>query len=112
MGFRSWLEATHADDVVHMDEHLRIIDNLFEDVTQESLKQIHENGSCTYTVSWNCLESTSSSSQRWKCQSLDILVVVHGHDRNFAGSHPIIHTGRLDATPGIRTSHDPMVRRI
>ena len=34
MGFRSWLEATHADDVVHMDEHLRIIDNLFEDVTQ------------------------------------------------------------------------------
>ena len=38
MGFRSWLEATHADDVVHMDEHLRIIDNLFEDVTQESLK--------------------------------------------------------------------------
>ena len=41
MGFRSWLEATHADDVVHMDENLRIIDNLFEDVTQESLKQIH-----------------------------------------------------------------------
>ena len=47
MGFRSWLEATHADDVVHMDETLRIIDNLCEDVTQESLKQIHENCSCT-----------------------------------------------------------------
>ena len=32
-----------------MDEALRIIDNLCEDVTQESLKQIHENGSCTCT---------------------------------------------------------------
>ena len=114
MGFRSWLEATHADDVVHMDEHLTINDNLFEDVTQESLKQIHENGSCTYTVSSNCLESTSSSPQRWKWQSLDILVVVqeHGHGRDFAVSHPSIQRGRLDATPGIRTSHDPMVRRI
>ena len=112
MGFRSWLEATHADDVVHIDDNLRIHDNLCEDVTQESLTQILENGSCTYTVSWNCLESTSSSSQRWKWQSLDILVVVHGHGRYFAGSHPSIQRGRLDATPGIRTSHDPMVRRI
>ena len=30
MGLRSWLEATHADDVVHMDENLRIIDNIVE----------------------------------------------------------------------------------
>ena len=116
MGFRSWLEATRADDVVHMDENLRIIDNLFEDVTQESLKQIHENGSCTYTVIICIMElfveSTSSSSQKWKWQSLDILVVVHGHGRDFAGSHPSIQRGRLDATPGIRTNHDPMVRRI
>ena len=47
MGFRSWLEATHADDVVHIDDNLRIHDNLCEDVTQESLTQILENVSCT-----------------------------------------------------------------
>ncbi len=47
MGFRSWLEATHADDVVHMDETLMIINNLCDDVTKESLKQVLENGSCT-----------------------------------------------------------------
>ena len=46
-GFRSWLEATHADDVVHMDETLRIIDNLCEDVSQASLKQFINNSSCT-----------------------------------------------------------------
>ena len=46
-GFRSWLEATHADDVVHMDETLRIIDNLCEDVSQASLKQVLDNSSCT-----------------------------------------------------------------
>ena len=46
-GFRSWLEATHADDVVHMDDTLRIIDNLCEDVSQASLKQVIDNSSCT-----------------------------------------------------------------
>ena len=46
-GFRSWLEATHADDVVHMDETVRIIDNLCEDVSQASLKQVLDNSSCT-----------------------------------------------------------------
>ena len=50
--------------------------------------------------------------QMWKWQSLDILVVVHGHGRHFAGTHPSIQRGRLDATPGIRTSHDSMMLRI
>ena len=50
-GFQSWLEATHVDDVVHMDETLRIIDNPCEDI---SPFPVH--------VSWNCLESTLSSS--------------------------------------------------
>ena len=45
-GFRSWLEATHADDVVHVDYTLRIIDNICEDETQVSLKQVLQNGSC------------------------------------------------------------------
>ena len=48
MGFWSMLEATHPDDVVHMDVTLRIIDNFCEYVTQESL---------------NCLVSTLSSSE-------------------------------------------------
>ena len=46
-GFRIRLEATHADDVGHMDETLRIIDNLCEDVSQASLKQVLDNSSCT-----------------------------------------------------------------
>ena len=48
MGFRSWLESTHADDVVHNGWN-------FEDHWQPlwrrnaRTKQIHENGSCTFT---------------------------------------------------------------
>ncbi len=41
-GFRSWLEATHADDVVHMDDIFRIIDTLFEDVSPVSCTCIME----------------------------------------------------------------------
>ena len=42
------MAGSHScDDVVDMDETLRLIDNLFEDVTQESLKQVLETGSCT-----------------------------------------------------------------
>ena len=62
-GFRSWLEATHADDVVHMDETLRIINNLCEDVSKASLKQVIDNSNVPVHVSWNCLESKSSSSE-------------------------------------------------
>ena len=51
MGFRSWLEATHADDVVHMDETLRIIDILCEDVMQESMKQVLETKLRVYQAS-------------------------------------------------------------
>ena len=50
--------------------------------------------------------------QMWKWQPLDILDVVHGYDRGFAGPHLSIQRGRLDATAGIRTSHDLMVLRI
>ena len=49
--------------------------------------------------------------QRWKWQSLNILVVVYRHDRDFTGTHPSNQRGRLNATPGIRTSHDPMLLR-
>ena len=45
-GFRSWLKSTHADDAVHGDLTLRIIDNLCEDETQVSLKHVLQNGSC------------------------------------------------------------------
>ncbi len=44
-GSHSCLEATHADDVVHMDETFRIIDNLYENITQASQNQVLENGS-------------------------------------------------------------------
>ena len=50
--------------------------------------------------------------QMWKWQPIDILDVVHGYERDFAGPHPTIQRRRLDATPGIRTSHDPMMLRI
>ena len=41
--------------------------------------------------------------QRWKWQSLNILVVVY---RDFTGTHPSNQRGRLNATPDIRTRHD------
>ena len=41
-GFRSWLEATHADDVVHRDETFMIIDNLSEHVSPVSCTCIME----------------------------------------------------------------------
>ena len=41
------MEATHADDLVHMDDTFRIIDNFCEYITQESLNQVLENGSYT-----------------------------------------------------------------
>ena len=41
-GFRSWLEATHADDVVHMDDIFRIIDKRCEDVSPVSCTCIME----------------------------------------------------------------------
>ncbi len=41
------MEATHVDDVVHMDETFRIIYNLCEDITQASLNQVLENSSYT-----------------------------------------------------------------
>ena len=39
------------------------------------------------------------------------MVVVHRHDRDFTGTNLSNQRGRLDATPGIRTSHDPMLLR-
>ena len=50
--------------------------------------------------------------QMLKWQPLDILDGVNGYDRDFTGPHPSIQRGRLHATHGIRTSHDPMVLRI
>ena len=38
--------------------------------------------------------------QRWKWQSLNILVVVHRHDRDFTGTNLSNQRGRLDATHG------------
>ena len=109
-GFRSRLEATHADDVVHMDDTLRIIDNLCENVSQASLKQVPENNSCTCIMELFGVYIKFIRGGNGK--SLNNLVVVQGHDRDFARTDPSFQRGRLDATPGIHTSYDPMVIRI
>ena len=49
--------------------------------------------------------------QRWKWQSLNILVIVHRHDRDFTGTNLSNQRGSLDATPGTRTNHNPMLLR-
>ena len=45
-GFLSWLQASHTDDVVHMDETLNTISKLCKDVSQVSSKQVLQNMSC------------------------------------------------------------------
>ena len=75
---------------------MRLIDNLCENVSQASLKQVIENLQFLH-VYHGTVWSLHQVLQRGKWQYLDILVVVHGHDRDFAGSHPSIQRGRLDA---------------
>ena len=45
-GFLSWLQANHTDDVVHVNETLKTIGNMSNDVSQTSLKQVLQNRSC------------------------------------------------------------------
>ena len=63
-----------------MDETFRIIDNFVK-----TYRQFHVG----LHVSWDCLESTSSSSDVEEA-TLDILDVIHGYGRDFAGPHPNI----------------------
>ena len=39
-------QASHTDDVVHMDDTLKTTSNLSKDVSQASLKQVFQNRSC------------------------------------------------------------------
>ena len=95
-GFRSWLEATHADDVVHMDDTFRIINYLCEDVSPVSCTCIME----LFAVYIKFLRCRSGNLLPFWMSYMDLILdVVDGFDRDFAGPHPIIQRGGLDATP-------------
>ena len=68
-----------------------------------------EAGPCEQYMYHGTVWSLYQVPQGWKWQSLDIMVVEQGHGRDVDEIHPSIQRRRLDATPGIRTSHDPMV---
>ena len=51
IGFLSWLQANHIDNVVHMDETLKTISNICKDMSQASLKQVLQNRSCQASAS-------------------------------------------------------------
>lgn len=46
-GFLSWLETTHVEDAVHLEETLRVIGNFSKEVSQAGLALILKNPSCT-----------------------------------------------------------------
>lgn len=46
-GFLPWLETTNIDDMVHLEESLRVIDIFSKDISQNGLEQILKNPSCT-----------------------------------------------------------------
>ena len=51
-GFLSWMEATHMNDMIHLDETLMIIDGLGNEVSQTSLNTVLENKSCARILEW------------------------------------------------------------
>ena len=46
-GFRSWLETTHVEDMVHLDKALEAIDSVAKEISHADLEQILNNPSCT-----------------------------------------------------------------
>ena len=86
-----------------MDETLRIIDNLGEDVRQASLKQVLENGSCTCIMELFGVYIKFVRGGNGNLWTFWLSEGLHGHHRDFAGTHPSIHIWRLDDTPDIRT---------
>ena len=72
-GFLSWLETTHMNYMVHMDETLKAIDSLWESYFEGGPR---EQLLCTHhrTV-WNLPRVPQS----WKRQPLKLLDVLFGH---------------------------------
>ncbi len=75
--FLSWLEATHMNKMVHLDETMRITDSFGKEVSQATLKEVLENSSCTRIMKF--FEVYWEFSQRWKRQSLCLLNVLFVH---------------------------------
>ena len=72
-GFLYWLETTHMNDMVHLDETLKAIDSLgdshFEGGPREQLLCTH------HRTVWNLPRVPQS----WKRQPLKLLDVLFGH---------------------------------
>ena len=47
-GFTSWIQDNHSGEVVHLEETLRSIRNLSDNVCQSSFSAVLENASCTH----------------------------------------------------------------
>ena len=47
-GFLPWIETIHSDDQVHLEETLRIVNGLCEDVSQAAVHEMMANQSCKH----------------------------------------------------------------
>ena len=86
-----------------MDESLRIIDNICEDVRQASLKQVLEKDSCTSIMDLFGVYIKFVRGGNGNLSTFWLSEGLHGHHRYFVGTHPSLQRRRLDDTPGIRT---------
>ena len=110
IGFLSWLQASHTDDVVHVDDTLKTTSNLCKDVSQESLKQVFQNMSCArimylFEVYLAFLRVGNGSLSTFWLSYLDMVEILLSLFR-------ASREGHFDATPGVYSCNDPLVLHI
>jgi hypothetical protein len=71
-GFLPWLESNHSDDVVHLDDTLRVVNGLCKDISQAAVREMRANQSCVHIFKavW-CLHVLPEKGERILLSLLD-----------------------------------------
>jgi hypothetical protein len=47
-GFPSWFESNHSDDVVHLEDTLKVVNGLLKDISPADVHEMRANQSCVH----------------------------------------------------------------
>lgn len=99
-GFLSWLEDNHLSDKLHLDETMRTIYSLGEEVSQVALKKVLENSSCTcimelFEVYCEFLRNGNGSLTAFWMSYLDMVEIMLGLIRASREGEWILHLASI-----------------
>jgi len=99
-GFHSWLQDNYSNDVDHMDETMKVISNLCEDVSQASLEQVIQNRLCArimnlFEVYLDFLRVGNGNLSHFWLSYLDMVEILVGFVRASIGGHWLLHLASI-----------------